>query len=107
MENQDNLILGISFNGEPCLYLAKENWNTKSFKKLLTAAGMSIVLSGTKSKNDAIQKILDLLIREAKGNGAVDIPSTYGWHGSGNQFYRVRKTSKTLIWKELKEKCIR
>ena len=106
-EKLEKLILGISFDDAPNLYLAAENWNIKSFKKLLTAAGISIGLCRNRSQSDALQKSINLLIQEAKNCGVVDVPSTYGWYGIGNQFRRVSKARKDLIWKELEAKCIR
>lgn len=106
-ERPENQILGISFDDALNLYLAAEDWTIKSFKKLLTAAGVSIGLCRNGSQNDALQKSLSFLIQEAKGGGAVDVPSAYGWHGSGDQFHRISKAKRDLVWEELKAKCVR
>lgn len=106
-ERPENQILGISFDDALNLYLAAEDWNIKRFKKLLTAAGVSIGLYRNGSQNDALQKSLSFLIQEAKCCGVVDVPSTYGWHGSRDKFHRISKAKKDLVWEELKAKCIR
>lgn len=106
-EMPKNQILGICFDDVLSLYLEAEDWNIKSFKKLLTAAGVSISLCRNRSQSDALQKSLNFLIQEAKACGVVDVPSTYGWHGSGDRFHRISKAKKDLVWEELKAKCIR
>lgn len=106
-ENHHLLILGISFHGGPYHYLASVDWNIKSFRKLLTAAEVSIDLHRTRSQNDALQKALVFLIQEAKQQNIEEVPSTYGWSGSGDHFRRISRGRKDRIWKELDEQCIR
>ena len=106
-EKPDSQILGISFHGKPHLYLGRGDWNSKGLKKLMTEAGVSVKLSRNRSQKDALEKALTRLIQEAQQQGPVVVPSTYGWHGSGDQFRRIRKSHKDLIWKELEEQCVR